>query len=209
MELQPAEMSSKKAALGCVALSLLRYKPCTLPEPSGTAPSVWHHCWCLQEVLETAWAGGAGRHGREGMDLTKEAGKVPWHVGSGHATSPLGWGSLEAMGTVGKPHGNCCNITPGWTKATPSNSSAWCCAHLKLPDIAQFSVHAGQSPATAAIAMSQAEAAHVSEAIPWPSCHPTPAHGIAASIAWASLRAAKPVTGESPLLLPHAHWLAK
>lgn len=66
--------------------------------PRGIAPSIWHHRWCLQETLETAWAGGMGWHGRESMAPAKEAGKVPRHAGSGHAASLPGWGLLGATG---------------------------------------------------------------------------------------------------------------
>lgn len=152
MELQPAEMSTKKAALGCLPPSLLGDVPRIFPDPPGGLHPLFGTIVgaCRKRSRQrgqAAWAGTAGKV----WPLQKRQERCPGMPGPG--TPPpcragACWGPREL---AGKPHGKCYNITPGWTKATPHststspwwgtfNSFARCRARLQKPDVFPGSV---------------------------------------------------------------------
>jgi len=149
-------MSSKKAALGCIPPNLLKNIPRTFPEPRGIACSgtiAGAHRKRLRQRGQAAWGGIGGKV----WPPRKRLERCPGMLGLGFLPPCRAGARWGPWGLAGKPCGNCYNITPGWTKATPHststppwrgtfNSFAWCSAHLQKPDFLPSSAHTRSEP---------------------------------------------------------------
>lgn len=102
LELQPAKMSTGKAAFRSTPLSLLRDTPQSFPELPGDGTL------CLAPLIVLAGStrdsvGSTGWHQRKGTANVNRAGKCPSTPGLG---TWRGWGSLGPWGWLGKPVGS-------------------------------------------------------------------------------------------------------
>lgn len=190
LELQPAEMSTKKAALGCVPPSLLVDVPCTFPR--RLHPSFGSIAGACRKRLRQCGQASQASTGEKVWPPQKRLERCPSRPGLG-MPPPCQAGSCWGLwGLAGKPHGKRYNITPSWTTATPHatptspwrgtfNSFAWSCAHLQTLDFLLCSGCSGgrtwaepeQSLGFTDSVMSQTEATHIPAsprgpvAVPW------------------------------------------